>query len=103
MYYIYMLRCEDNSIYTGITNDIKRRWEEHHSKDERGAKYTKGHNVQRIEALWTTEDRRLASKLEYQIKHYLTKEKKEELIKTKDLSKYLSKKIECERYQNMEN
>ena len=52
MYYIYMLRCEDNSIYTGITNDIKRRWEEHHSKDEKGAKYTKGHNVQKIEALW---------------------------------------------------
>lgn len=102
MYYIYMLRCEDNSIYTGITNDIKRRWEEHHHKEERGAKYTKGHNVQKIEALWTTEDRALASKLEYHIKH-LTKEKKEELIKTKDLSKYLSKKIECERYKYMEN
>lgn len=102
MYYIYMLRCEDNSIYTGITNDIKRRWEEHSNKDEKGAKYTKGHHVQKIEALWTTEDRKLASKLEYHIKH-LTKEKKEELIKTKDLSKYLSKKIECERYRHMEN
>ena len=102
MYYIYMLRCEDNSIYTGITNDIKRRWEEHHRKDEKGAKYTKWDNVQKIEALWTTEDRGLASRLEYHIKH-LTKEKKEELIRTKDLSKYLSKKIECERYQYMEN
>lgn len=102
MYYIYMLRCEDNSIYTGITNDMKRRWEEHHSKDEKGAKYTKGHSVLKIEALWTTENRKLASKLEYHIKH-LQKEKKEELIKTKDLKKYLSQKIECENYQYMGN
>ena len=27
MYYTYMLRCEDNSIYTGITTDIKRRFD----------------------------------------------------------------------------
>ena len=29
MYYIYMLRCMDNSIYTGITTNINRRMEEH--------------------------------------------------------------------------
>ena len=102
MYYVYMLRCEDNSIYTGITNDIKRRWEEHQSKDEKGAKYTKGHSVLKIEAIWTTDDRALASKLEYRIKK-LTKEQKEKLIITKDLTKFLSKKIECEKYQNTEN
>ncbi len=101
MYYIYMIRCEDNSIYTGITKDIRRRWEEHHNKEERGAKYTKGHSVLKIEAIWIAEDRGLASKLEYHIKH-LPKEKKEELIQTKDLSKYLSQKIECEKYQYME-
>ena len=28
MYYIYMLRCKDNSIYTGITTDLQRRIEE---------------------------------------------------------------------------
>lgn len=32
MYYVYMLRCKDNSIYTGITTDINRRMEEHFSK-----------------------------------------------------------------------
>ncbi len=58
--------------------------------------------MQKIEALWIAEDRALASKLEYHVKH-LTKGKKEELIKTKDLSKYLSKKIECERYKYMGN
>ena len=34
MYYTYMLRCKDNSIYTGITTDIERRMREHFSKDE---------------------------------------------------------------------
>lgn len=32
MYYIYMLRCKDNSIYTGITTDIARRMKEHLTK-----------------------------------------------------------------------
>ena len=32
MYYTYMLRCEDNSIYTGISTDIKRRLKEHKEK-----------------------------------------------------------------------
>ena len=34
MYYTYMIRCEDNSIYTGMTSDIKRRFEEHLNKDK---------------------------------------------------------------------
>lgn len=29
MYYTYILRCHDNSLYTGITNNLKRRMEEH--------------------------------------------------------------------------
>lgn len=102
MYYIYMLRCKDNSIYTGITNDIKRRWEEHHNKEEKGAKYTKGHTVLKIEAIWVTENRALASKLEYHIKK-LTKEQKEKLIITKDLASFLRQKVQCEKYQSMEN
>ena len=41
MYYTYMLRCENNSIYTGITTDVERRMEEHLGKQPKGAKYTK--------------------------------------------------------------
>ena len=36
-----MIRCSDNSIYTGMTNNLERRIEEHITKDKRGAKYTK--------------------------------------------------------------
>ena len=34
MYFTYVIRCEDNSLYTGITNDLPRRMEEHFSKIE---------------------------------------------------------------------
>ena len=98
MYYVYMLRCEDNSIYTGITTDVKRRMEEHFSKDKKCAKYTMSHNAKKLERVWETENKVLASKLEYRIKE-LPKSQKEELIKNKCLEKYLSEKIECEKYK----
>lgn len=48
MYYIYMLRCEDNSIYTGITTDINRRMKEHFSKNKKCAKYTLKHTAKKL-------------------------------------------------------
>ena len=45
-YYIYILRCNDESLYTGITTDIVRRYEEH--EKGRGAKYTRAKGVKRI-------------------------------------------------------
>ena len=43
MYYIYMLRCKDNTIYTGITVNIERRMEEHFLRNDKCAKYTYTH------------------------------------------------------------
>ena len=34
MYYTYVIRCEDNSLYTGITTDLERRMKEHFEKNE---------------------------------------------------------------------
>ncbi len=79
MYYTYMLRCKDNSIYTGMTKDIKRRIKEHMQKTEKCAKYTISHDVIKIEAVWESENRANASKLEYHLKH-LKKQQKENLI-----------------------
>lgn len=39
-WYLYILRCKDGTLYTGITTDVSRRLEEHRSG--RGAKYTRG-------------------------------------------------------------
>lgn len=102
MYYTYMLRCEDNSIYTGITTDVKRRMEEHFNKELKCAKYTKSHKPKKLECVWESENKILASKLEYRIKR-LTKMQKEELIKHQCLEKYLSEKIECEKYRVISN
>lgn len=102
MYYTYMLRCENNSIYTGITTDVKRRMEEHFSKDTKCAKYTKSHKPIKLECVWESENKVLASKLEYRIKT-LNKIQKEELIKNNNLEKYLSKKLECDKYKIVKN
>ena len=100
MYYVYMLRCMDNSIYTGITVDINRRMEEHFSKNEKCAKYTYTHIAKKLEIVWECENKSLASKLEYAIKK-LTKQNKEKLIKTNELEKIFSnnEKIEPKNYE----
>ena len=99
MYYTYMLRCKDNSIYTGITTDLARRMEEHSSKDEKCAKYTMGRPIKKVEIAWETENRQLASKLEYHIKQLL-KQKKEELIKDPNkMQELLKNKIDSSQYK----
>lgn len=78
-YFVYMLRCEDGSLYTGITTDVERRFSEHLGKDGKGAKYTKVHRPIKIEKVIEAESRSDASKLEYKIKQ-MTKEDKEKFI-----------------------
>lgn len=100
MYYIYMLRCQDNSIYTGITTDLNRRMNEHFTKNEKCAKYTLNHTAKRLEAAWKAENRVYASKLEYYIKR-LPKNKKELLIQDTDkLKEFLGDKINCELFRD---
>ncbi len=95
MYYTYIIRCEDNSLYTGITTDIERRYKEHITK--KGAKYTKRHIASSIEALYISGSRELASKLEYHIKK-LTKKEKEELIINNNIKELLSNKINTNKF-----
>ena len=100
MYYTYILRCDDDSLYTGMTDNVENRLEKHISG--KGAKYTKSHRVYRLETYWSSKTKSLACKLEYQIKK-LTKQQKENLIQGEKLSKYLSGKIDCRRYRNCIN
>lgn len=90
MYYTYIIRCTDDSLYTGITTDVKRRFEEHLSQSEKSAKYTRTHKAIKIEAVWQSKDRVSASRLEYHIKR-LTKKQKESLIKYNDFSVFKDK------------
>ena len=77
-YFTYQLRCMDGSLYAGIASDLKRRMEEHFSKDPKCAKYTKSHPPACLCSAWESADRATASRLEYRLKQ-LAKDKKEHL------------------------
>ena len=87
MYYIYIIRMSDESLYTGITTDLNRRMREHVLKLKTAASYTKSRDVICLESVWIAEDRSSASKLEAQIKK-LPKIKKEALIDKPDSIEY---------------
>ena len=95
-----MIRCLDNSIYTGMTNNLEKRVNEHILKEKNGAKYTKSHNAIKLEAAWKSKDKSLACKLEYYIKQ-LTKQQKEKLIKGEKLSTYFKGIVDCRRYKSV--
>ena len=80
-YYLYMLRCEDGSIYTGIAKDYLKRYEKHLSGN--GAKYTKAHKVKKIERVFLCDSRSIATILEIKLKKF-TKDKKENIITSPD-------------------
>lgn len=80
-YYFYMLRCSDNSLYSGITTDLNRRVEEHNSGTSRSAKYTRAKMPVTLVYSEKYETKQAAMKREFQVKQ-LSKVKKEELIRT---------------------
>ncbi|MEA1983570.1 MAG: GIY-YIG nuclease family protein [Campylobacterota bacterium] len=77
-YFIYILKCSDETLYTGITTDIQRRVNEHNNSDK-GAKYTKLRRPVTLVYSEKSQDRSSASKREYAIKK-LTRKEKLELI-----------------------
>jgi putative endonuclease len=77
-YSVYIVRCNDDTYYTGITADVARRLAEH-ERSPRGAKYLKGRGPLTLVFSATVGDRSLASSLEYRIKK-LDRRAKEALI-----------------------
>ena len=79
MYFVYLIECDDRSIYTGITTDVQRRFNEHKSK--KGGHYTSSKQVVRILHTEHYKTRGEALKRELQIKGW-TRAKKLNLIKS---------------------
>lgn len=77
MNYTYILKCSDNSLYTGWTTDIEKRVKSHNSG--KGAKYTRGRGPVLLKYFETFETRSEAMKRECEIKK-LSREKKLKLI-----------------------
>lgn len=79
MYYLYILKCSDKTLYTGITVDLKRRVREHNSS-KLGSKYTAARRPVKLVYTKKFRNRSLATKAESRIKK-LSREEKLKLIK----------------------
>lgn len=77
-WYVYLLRCDDQTLYTGITTNIARRLKQHNTG--RGAKYTRTRTPVTLVSLYPLHNRSEASRLEFKIKK-MTKAEKEQWIK----------------------
>lgn len=74
---LYILKCKDDSLYTGITNDLNKRITDH--ENGTGAKYTRNRGPFKLMYRENHDNRSLASKREYEIKK-MTRDEKEKLI-----------------------
>lgn len=80
-WYLYILRCSDSTLYTGITVDVEKRFEAHSSG--KGAKYTRGRCPLKIVYRELCGTHSEALKREYAVKQ-LSREEKEQMIADSD-------------------
>jgi putative endonuclease len=81
-WYVYMLRCADGTLYTGVTTDLKRRVDEHNGEGAagKGAKYTKARRPVVLVYSETVLDRSAAQMREHALRQ-LSRTEKEKLAK----------------------
>ena len=73
MHYTYMLKCKDNTYYTGYTNDLEKRLKAHN--EGKGAKYTRGRVPVELIYYEEYEDKHSAMRREWEIKQLSRSEK----------------------------
>ncbi len=79
---VYIILCTDDSLYTGITTDVERRFAEHSSG--RGAKYFRGHTPLRLVYQETGHNRSSAARREAEIKKMRAVEKRRLIVSSLD-------------------
>ncbi len=78
-WFVYILRCADNTLYTGITTDVDNRIKQHNGVDKKGAKYTRNRRPVQLVYQEASDSRSDASKREHSLKS-LKKRQKEHLV-----------------------
>lgn len=78
-WHLYLIRTRNRSLYTGITTDVRRRFEEHCGHDGKGAKYLRASRPLELVYQAKIGDRVLALKAEHSLKR-LSKIKKEHIV-----------------------
>jgi putative endonuclease len=76
---VYILQCADDTLYTGITNDLEKRLQQHNGELNNGAKYTRSRQPVALVYSESSSSRSEASKREYAIKR-LSRLQKQSLI-----------------------
>ena len=84
---LYVLKCADDSLYTGITTDPDRRLHEH-NHSSRGARYTRARRPVQLLKTWPAQNRSQASRLEYAFKS-LPRPEKLKLLQAQSLEELL--------------
>ncbi|MEM7291910.1 MAG: GIY-YIG nuclease family protein [Pseudomonadota bacterium] len=79
-WFVYILRCADNSLYTGVTTDVERRLAEHNDDNRLGARYTRARRPVSLIYQEAQPNRSAACRREAEIRK-LTKREKETLVK----------------------
>jgi putative endonuclease len=79
MYFIYLVKCSDNTLYCGIAKDLPKRLSEHNGAAKGGAKYTKSRRP--VELVYKEEAKNLSEALKREIAiKKLTRKEKEDLF-----------------------
>ena len=86
MWFVYIVRCTDDSLYTGIAKDVARRVEEHNSNNRLAAAYTRARRPVALVHREALKTRSAAAKREYEIKQ-MTRQEKQGLLKARLRSK----------------
>ena len=77
-WYLYVVRCCDDSLYTGITTDVQRRIQEH-NQSTKGARYTRARRPVELVIVWAYNNRSEASQAEYAFKKLSIKKKNQSI------------------------
>ena len=91
-WYLYLIRCHDGSLYTGITTNVGRRFAKHQENKGAGAKYLRGRGPLMLVPEKKLGSRSLALTVESKVKK-LSKARKEELISTNTCIDQIIKQI----------
>jgi putative endonuclease len=84
-WFLYMIECEDGSIYTGITTDVESRYQAHACG--KGAKYTRAHKPRQLLLAVRYPNRSISSQAEYEFKRLSAQLKRAWIAKGIELAK----------------
>lgn len=85
LWYVYILRCSDNTLYTGVTTDLDRRLHQH-NHDGKGAKYTRARRPVELVYQERAVNRSAAQQREYHIRRMSAAQKRDLIRSTPSLT-----------------